>query len=145
VDEREYWMDMYHFFSSASNDKIYSAETFFDLPVTFLEVSLKSLQRIDKQRVQKASLTTAYLTDTVLSIVHSLYGKEGSPKYKSDPEKFLPGYEAPELSAEETDNTLEPSSETIRILLTSIKEQKLNGLIIAHLAELIPVWAEKYG
>lgn len=137
-------MDLYHYFSSESNDKIYSAETFFDLPVTFLEVSLKSLQRIDKQKIQKSSLTTAYLTDTVLSIVHSLYGKEGSPKYQSNPDRFLPGYEAPELSKAESDNTLEPSAETIRILLTSIKEQKLNGLIVAHLAELIPVWAEKY-
>jgi hypothetical protein len=49
------------------------------------------LQQVEKDRLQAESITTAYLTDCVLSIVHSLYGSDKT-KYKSQPQTFLPGY-----------------------------------------------------
>jgi hypothetical protein len=98
------------------------------------------MQRVEKARSQIDSVSTAYLADTVLSIVHSLYGKDGH-QYKPNPAAFLPGYEREESEAEEL---LNPSPQTIKILLKLIKDQKLHGLIVAHLAELIPIWVERY-
>lgn len=141
VIEREYWIDAYSYMSRFSHDPIYQSESFFDLPVVFLEQSLSSLQRVEKARVQSESISTAYLADNILSIVHSLYGKEGHP-YKSNPAIFLPGYEPP--TDENTEETLNPSPQTIKILLKLLKGQKLDGRITAHLAECIPSWAARH-
>ena len=103
---------------------------------------MASMQRIEKARAQSDSVSTAYLADTILSIVHSLYGKEGQP-YKSNPSVFLPGYDREAEIIE--DSSFDPSPETIKILLKLIKRQKIHGLITAHLTEFIPTWVEKYG
>lgn len=126
-----------------SHDPVYHIDSFFDLPIVFLERSMASMQRIEKARTQSDSVSTAYLADTVLSIVHSLYGKEGQP-YKSNPSVFLPGYDREAAEIDE-DSSLDPSIETIKILLKLIKGQRIHGLIIAHIAEFIPAWVEKYG
>jgi hypothetical protein len=92
--------------------------------------------------MQGESVTTALLTDTVLSVVHSLYGKEGSKKYKSQPQVFLPGYEPPEV--EETEGVFHNlSDQTIEIFMAEHGANRIPQFALIHLAESIPSWSQK--
>jgi hypothetical protein len=85
------------------------------------------------------SVTTAYLTDTVLSIVHSLYGKDGD-KYKSQPHVFLPGYQPDKT---DDDVEFEIVDKTIEILISEIDLGRIPQFAMMHLSPYIPKWREK--
>ena len=85
------------------------------------------------------SVSTAYLTDTVLSIVHSLYGKDGE-KYKSQPQVFLPGYQ-PEKSDDDVEFSL--NATTIEVLMSEIDLGRIPQFALMHLSPYIPQWREK--
>jgi hypothetical protein len=84
------------------------------------------------------SVSTAYLTDTVLSIVHSLYGRDGE-KYKSQPQVFLPGYQ-PEKS--EDDDEFDIDTKTIEILMAEIRLGRIPQFALIHLSPYLAKWRE---
>jgi hypothetical protein len=98
------------------------------------------LENVEQDRLQGQSVTTAYLTDTVLSIVHSLYGKEGN-KYKSQPQVFLPGYKPDENV--EVEETHDVSSQTISVFMSEYKADRIPDFAVMHLMTQIAEWSEK--
>jgi hypothetical protein len=124
------------------SDPIYHAESFWSLPCDYVETVYKALQKTETNRLQAESMTTALLTDTVLSVVHSLYGKEGN-RYKSNPQQFLPFYQP--LKDEDENTGHELSIDTIKIFMDEYKNSRVPTFAILHLAEYLNQWSEKIG
>jgi hypothetical protein len=121
------------------SDPIYHADSFWDLNCSYIEDAYTALQKVERDRLQGESITTAYLTDTVLSIAHSLYGKDGD-KYKSQPQVFLPGYQ-PDKEADEECFDLKDG--TIEIFMKERDLDRIPQFALIHLIELMPTWSEK--
>lgn len=138
--ERDYWTDVYIYLNRYLSDPLYHAENFWHLGCDFIESIYLSLQRVEKDRLQAQSVSTAYLTDTLLSIVHRLYGKDGD-KYKSQPQAFLPGYE-PEKS--EDDEKFELDDRTIEIFMSEYQKNRIPQFALLHLMQFIPEWSQNF-
>lgn len=132
-------MGLYTYLNRYLSDPLYHAASFWHLNCNYIDSIYLSLQATEKDRLQGQSISTAYLTDTMLSIVHSLYGKDGE-KYKSQPQVFLPGYE-PEKS--DNDESLEISDRTIEIFMSEYQLNRIPQFAITHLAQLLPEWSQK--
>jgi hypothetical protein len=90
------------------------------------------LQQVEKDRLQAESITTAYLTDCVLSIVHSLYGSDKT-KYKSQPQSFLPGY----VPEEEECGSLILDIETERICRMELSTCRIPTFAMAIIVQVM--------
>lgn len=99
----------------------------------------EKLRSVERDRLQGQSVTTAYLTDTVLSIVHSLYGKNGG-KYKSNPQQFLPGYKPQE---EKHQGVHKINQQTIDIVIAEYDLNRIPEFARTHLSQQITRWEEK--
>jgi hypothetical protein len=134
-------MDVYIYINARLSDPLYHAASFWDLSCSYLENVYRSLQNNEKDRIQAESVSTAYLADTVLSVTHALYGKEGEKKYKPDARKFLPFYEPSEdIDAGDVSHNLSP--ETIAIFIEEYENGSIPQFAVIHLAEFIGVWSE---
>jgi hypothetical protein len=99
----------------------------------YIQKIYTELQEIEKNRLQNQSITTAYLTDSILSIAHALYGKS-SEKYKSQPEVFLPGY-SPEEDADP--ETLSLDSETLAVCLIELQVARIPNFARPLLVQIL--------
>ncbi len=133
-------MGIYVYLNRYLADPLYHAKSFWTLPCNYLEAIVTSLQQIEKDRLQAESVTTAYLTDSLHSIAHALYGDKSKP-YTSNPALYLPGYEAP--ARDEDQGEIEPTPETIAIFLAEYKARRLPTSIVAHFAPLLNKWTQQ--
>ena len=107
----------------------------------YIETIYASLQRTERDRLQGESITTAYLTDTVLSIVHSIYGKDGEKyKYKSQPQVFLPGYTPPKDTESES---AQISDATIEVFIAEYRADRIPQFAAMHLITQIAEWSQR--
>lgn len=140
VIERDYWLRVYTYLNRYLSDPLYHAISFWNLSCSYIKDVYRSLEEAEQDRLQSQSVTTAYLTDTVLSIVHSLYGKEGD-KYKSQPQVFLPGYKPDEnVGSEETHNI---SRQTIDCFMGEYEADRIPDFAVMHLTSQIATWSDK--
>jgi hypothetical protein len=140
VIERDYWLRVYTYLNRYLSDPLYHAESFWDLSCTYIEDVYGSLEKVERDRLQGQSVTTAYLTDVMLSITHSLYGKNDG-KYKSQPQVFLPGYKPDENAIIE--ETHDVSSQTISVFMDEYKADRIPDFAVMHLMSQIAEWSEK--
>lgn len=126
-------MNVYIYLNKHLSDPLYHASSFWHLNCDYLDSVFSSLHEAEKTRIQNESTTTAYLTDTVLSIVHSLYGKEGNP-YKSQPQVFLPGYEP----IEEDIQVISIDPKTVEVISREYQADRIPRFAVTHLLEIIP-------
>lgn len=134
-------MRVYTYLNRYLSDPLYHAASFWNLSCDYIQAVYESLEKVEQDRIQGQSVTTAYLTDTVLSIVHSLYGKEGGDKYKPQPQVFLPGYKPDENA--ESEETHHVSSQTIEIFMSEHKANRIPDFAVMHLITQIAGWSEK--
>jgi hypothetical protein len=135
-------MRVYTYLNRYLSDPLYHANSFWDLNCIYIEDVYQILEKVEQDRLQGQSVTTAYLTDTVLSIVHSLYGKSDQ-KYKSQPQVFLPGYKPDENA--EVEETHDVSSQTIECFISEYKADRIPDFAVMHLMSQIAEWSEKIG
>ena len=108
-------------------------ESFWSLPCSLIEDVATKLTEQVKQRANRESLTTAYLTDLVRQIARST-----DDDYQPDANRYLPF--PPPDEDEELDEVDTPSLETLRILFAGIKAGKVPNGVVAHLSPLLPGW-----
>lgn len=133
-------MRVYTYLNRYLSDPLYHAASFWDLSCTYIEDAYRALEKVEQDRLQGQSVTTAYLTDVILSITHSLYGKNDG-KYKSQPQVFLPGYKPDENA--EVEEIHDVSRQTIECFMTEYKADRIPDFAAMHLITQIAEWSEK--
>jgi hypothetical protein len=113
---------------------------FWKQPCNLLESIANGITEDEEQRANQQSITTAKLIDSIHSIAHALYGKEGS-KFESSlidslpfPERLRP--------KEELEGVITPTKETIEIFLELSRQGRIPGAVFAHLQPLIAIWTK---
>jgi hypothetical protein len=134
VIERDYWLRAQVYLSRYLSDPVFHCNSFWDISSDYIQKVYNELQKIEKERLQAESITTAYLTDSILSIVHSLYGSDKS-RYKSQPQVFLPGYVAED--DESSDESLVLDLDTLRICETELKIERIPMFAMAIVIQVI--------
>jgi hypothetical protein len=114
------------------SDPVFHCNSFWDLSSVYIQKIYIELQQVEKDRLQAESITTAYLTDNVLSVIHFLYGSDKT-KYKSQPQKFLPGY----VPEEEECGSLILDIETERICRMELSTGRIPTFAMAIIVQVM--------
>lgn len=114
---------------------------FWDQPCTLLEKLVVGIDKDEEMQANKLSITTAKLIDSIQSISHSLYGKEGS-EYKSNIIEYLP-FPDRLKTKEELENAIVPTKETIAVFLELAKQGRIPTDVLAHLQPLVETWTRQ--
>jgi hypothetical protein len=118
---------------------MFSWSNYWDLPCVLIEQIAAALCEKQQQQANEASITTAYLIDTVNVLARAVWGGKDAAPYEAKPSQYWP-YPPPDPQAEKDLEIMMPDPDTIAEFLAELDAGRVPPWVFAHHQPLIPHW-----